>query len=60
MGIIINDTISDAMSANVLVKASGPNSLPSAACMVNTGIQLTTVVDTAVSIAELTSAAPWQ
>ncbi len=57
-GKINKDTINAAIRANVLVNARGPNSLPSACCMVNTGIKLTMVVDTAVRMAEETSAAP--
>ena len=58
MGIINNEMIRAAINANVLVNASGPKSLPSAACIVNTGMKLTMVVETAVSMAELTSEAP--
>ena len=54
---MINATIKAATKANVFVKASGLNSFPSAASMVNTGTKLTIVVATAVTIAELTSAA---
>ena len=42
-------------SANVLVNASGRNSLPSAACIAKTGRKLTTVVDKAVITADDTS-----
>ena len=42
--------------AKVFVKAKGLNILPSAASIANTGIKLTIVVETAVTIAELTSA----
>ncbi len=55
---MISETISAATKAKVLVNANGPNNLPSAACMVKTGIKLTIVVETAVRIAELTSAEP--
>ena len=48
--------ISEAINANVLVNARGENSLPSAACSVNTGRKLTMVVLTAVRIAGATSA----
>ena len=44
--------------ANVLVNANGRNSFPSAACQVNTGRKLTTVVAKAVITAEATSVAP--
>ena len=54
-GMIARATMTDAASANVLVKASGRNSLPSAAIIVNTGRKLTTVVDTAVKTALATS-----
>ncbi len=57
-GIINSETISAAINANVLVKASGINSFPSAASMVKTGMKLTIVVETAVKIAVLTSAEP--
>ena len=48
-------TITEDMSANVFVKASGLKSLPSAPVIVNTGRKLITVVDTAVRTAEPTS-----
>ncbi len=57
-GKIKSETISAATSAKVFVNARGPNNFPSAACIVNTGIKLTIVVDTAVRMAELTSDAP--
>ena len=52
------ETINAAKRANDFVNARGPNSLPSAACMVKTGIKLTIVVETAVNIAVATSSAP--
>ena len=57
LGKINNATINEATKANVFVYAKGPNNFPSAASIVNTGKKLTTVVATAVTIAELTSAA---
>ncbi len=42
-------------SANVLVQANGLNNFPSEACIAKTGKKLTTVVATAVIIAEATS-----
>ena len=53
-----NATTRAANNAKVFVNASGLNNFPSAACIVNTGIKLIIVVETAVTIAELTSAAP--
>ncbi len=50
-------TITDAMRANVFVKARGLKSLPSAPVIVKTGRKLTMVVETAVSTAEPTSVA---
>ncbi|MBA7593000.1 hypothetical protein ES708_35206 [subsurface metagenome] len=44
--------------AKDFVKASGLKSLPSAACIANTGKKLTTVVANAVTTAEATSVAP--
>ena len=52
---IVRATITDAARANVLVKASGLNSFPSAPIIVNTGRKLTIVVETAVSTALPTS-----
>ena len=53
-------TSTEPVSAKVLVKASGRNSLPSAASRVNTGMKLTMVVETAVTMAGATSiAASW-
>ena len=46
----------DAESAIVLVNARGRNNLPSAPTIVNTGMKLMIVVNTAVSIAPDTSA----
>ncbi len=54
-GITISPSTKEASRAKVLVKASGLNSLPSAACMANTGRKLTMVVARAVIIAEPTS-----
>ena len=58
VGKINSETIKAANKAKDLVNANGPNNLPSAACMVNTGIKLTMVVETAVRIAVDTSEAP--
>jgi len=52
---IVTATITDAIRANVLVKASGLNSFPSAPVIVKTGRKLTTVVATAVATALPTS-----
>ena len=52
---MVSATITDAAKANVLVNASGRNSLPSAPIIVNTGRKLTIVVATAVSTAPPTS-----
>ena len=55
-GIIKSAMIMDAVRANVFVKAKGRNNLPSAPIIVNTGIKLIIVVNTAVTIAPETSA----
>ena len=54
-GIKNSATIIEAVSAIVLVKASGRNNFPSAPTIVNTGIKLIMVVKTAVMIAPETS-----
>ncbi len=54
-GRIVSAITIDAMSAKVLVYARGLKSLPSAAVIVNTGRNPTTVVATAVSTAPPTS-----
>ena len=55
-GIKNNATIIDAVNAIVLVNAKGLNNFPSAPIIVNTGIKLIIVVNTAVTIAPETSA----
>ena len=54
-GMIKSATTIDPKRAQVLVKAKGRNSLPSSPIMLNTGRNPTTVVATAVRIAEATS-----
>ena len=55
-GIKNKATIIDAVKQSVLVKANGRNNFPSAPIIVNTGIKLIIVVNTAVTIAPETSA----
>src|SRR5690606_25339848 len=54
-GMIVSATMRDAISAKVLVYASGVKSLPSAPTIVNTGRKPTMVVDTAATTALPTS-----
>ena len=55
---IVRATMMEAMSAKVLVKASGRKSLPASPVMVNTGRKLMTVVATDVVTADATSETP--